>query len=83
MHRGGKRKISIQPPIDATQILGKKSAVVNLSTVLTPAKLALLELGLSFVPTSSVSPFELFLDLHKFFRDVNLKKFWAFPTNLY
>lgn len=82
MHRREKKK-SIQLPIYPTPVLGKKSAVVNLSTVLTPAQLALLELGLSLVPTSSVSPFELFLDLHKFFRDVNLKKFWAFPTDLH
>lgn len=82
MHRQEK-KISIQLPIYPTPVLGKKSAVVNLSTVLTPAQLALLELGLSLVPTSSVSPFELFLDLHEFFRDVNLKKFWAFPTDLH
>ena len=56
---------------------GKKSAVVNLSsTDLNSNQLSVLELGLSFVPTPSVSPFELFLDLQKFLRDVRRKEYF-------
>ncbi len=54
----------------------RKSANVNLSsTELTPPQLSVLELGLTFVPTPTVSQFELFLDLQKFLRDVRRKDF--------
>lgn len=70
----GKRKRSIWPPMDPISISGKKSAVANLSrTVLTPAPLSVLELRLSFVPTPSVSPFELVCKRRKNIREFLMK----------
>lgn len=82
----GERKRPTHPSMDQISRPSKKSSVVNLSSSeLTPTELSVLELGLFFVLTPSVSQFKLFLHLQKFLRDVRRKEFFmkndAFQTS--
>ncbi len=77
--RRGKRKGSMatSTALDSVSTHSRKSSVINLSQLeLTAEQISVLKLGLSFVPTPSISDFELFVDLQRFFRDIRRKEFF-------
>lgn len=72
--RGGKRHKKCRSKGPATEI----SNVVNLSKrLLSVDETAVLEKGLSFVPSKKADPFTTKIELFKFFRSVKLRAFFT------
>lgn len=67
------RKTTKKEPKD--QLIGR--GIFNLSDVsFTPQELKMLDLGLKFAPSKPLDKFELHVDLKKFLRKLNIKKFF-------